>query len=445
MMYHFIKQLIKISLFFFFRKMIVIGKVNIPEKGPLIIVANHPNTLMDSLIIASITKQRIGFIANAGIFINKLVNTIFSYFNVIPIYRKKDINPGEKPDNRNTFIKCHEYLENGGTFIIFPEGSSYYELKLRDIKTGTARIALSFEKLKNFKGNLKILPIALDYSDAIQFRSMISVTVNKPLPVSDYKKAYATNNFDTVKKLSNDIRKELLKNIPHTSSKNQEDFLIKTHKFYSTYVNPKANLFVNTQKSLELRTQISKAFNYLNKHNSTLYKDTQNNVLLFFKSLEQEGLTPGFFTDQFQRKNNIVVLGTYMLKFIIFLPLYLLGILINYIPYKLPSKIFEALKIDIEYKTSVQMVAGLLIFPLFYAVEIWLYRYYISTVFWHSILLIVLFLISGYIAMFYYTELKRFSRILRFYFFIKDDKKVALLKLRNKILKTLKETQKSLV
>ena len=196
---------------------------------------------------------------------------------------------------------------------------------------------------------------------------------------------------------------------------------------------------------MELRTQISKAFNYLNKHNSTLYKDTQNNVLLFFKSLEQEGLTPGFFTDQFQRKNNIVVLGTYMLKFIIFLPLYLLGILINYIPYKLPSKIFEALKIDIEYKTSVQMVAGLLVFPLFYAVEIWLYRYYISTVFWHSILLIVLFLISGYIAMFYYTELKRFSRILRFYFFIKDDKKVALLKLRNKILKTLKETQKSLV
>ncbi len=444
-MYHFLKQLIKISLFFFFRKIVVIGKENIQEKGPLIIVANHPNTLMDSLIIASITKQRIGFIANAGIFINKLVNAIFSYFNVIPIYRKKDIKPGEKPDNRKTFIKCHEYLENGGTFIIFPEGSSYYELKLRDIKTGTARIALSFEEIKNFKGNLKILPIALDYSDAIQFRSMISVTVNKPLSVSDYKEAYANNNFETVKKLSNDIRKELLKNIAHTSCKNQEDFLIKTHKFYSTYIDPKTNLFVNTQKSLELRTQISKAFNYLNKHNSTLYKDTQNNVLLFFKSLEQEGLTPGFFTDHFQHKNKLVVLGTYVLKFIIFLPLYFLGLLINYIPYILPSKIFEALNIEIEYKTSVEMVAGLLVFPLFYAVEIWLYRYFVSTVYWHSIILLVLFLISGYAAMLYYTELKRFSRIVRYYFFINNDKKEALLKLRNKILKTLKDTQDSLM
>jgi hypothetical protein len=41
-------------------------------------------------------------------------------------------------------------------------------------KTGTARIALSYEELQDFDGNLKNTPIALDYSDSIQFRSTIS-------------------------------------------------------------------------------------------------------------------------------------------------------------------------------------------------------------------------------------------------------------------------------
>ena len=68
MIYHFLRQIIKISLFIFFKKIVVTGKENIPVKGPLIIVANHPNTLIDPLIIGSITKQKIGFIANAGLF-----------------------------------------------------------------------------------------------------------------------------------------------------------------------------------------------------------------------------------------------------------------------------------------------------------------------------------------------------------------------------------------
>ena len=168
----------------------VSGKEYIPEKGPLIIVANHPNTFMDPLLVAAITGQRIGFVANAGIFINKVINKIFTYFHVIPIYRKKDIQLGEKPDNRKAFVKCHEYLDRKGTLLIFPEGTSYYELKLREIKTGTARIALSYEDLKDFNGSLKIIPIALDYSDSIQFRSIVSITICKAIDVQDYKEAF---------------------------------------------------------------------------------------------------------------------------------------------------------------------------------------------------------------------------------------------------------------
>ena len=127
---------------------------------------------MDPLLVASLAEQRIGFVANAGLFTNRLLRPFLRYFHAIPIYRKKDVAPGEKRDNAEAFSKCHEYLATGGTFLIFPEGSSLYELNLREIKTGTARIALSYEASKGFAGGLRILPVALDYSDAIQFRSM---------------------------------------------------------------------------------------------------------------------------------------------------------------------------------------------------------------------------------------------------------------------------------
>jgi glycerol-3-phosphate O-acyltransferase/dihydroxyacetone phosphate acyltransferase len=445
MIYRLLRQIIKLSLFIYFKKIVVTGENNIPAAGPMIIVANHPNTLIDPLIITSITKQKIGFIANAGLFSNKLLARIFNFFNVIPIYRKKDILPGEKPDNRTAFSKCHEYLSKGNTILTFPEGSSLYELNLREIKTGTARIALSYEELQDFDGNLKILPIALDYSDSIQFRSTISITVSEPISIDSYRQAYANNDFETVLKLTEYIRKELAKSIPQTSSKTQEEFLVKSYKFYITFSEPMNDLQLDTKKSLALRNQVSKALVYTLEHHPDLYYDIQTAVLSFFKLLAEERLTPGFFTDHFLQKNKVLVCLNYLLKFIFLAPIYIFGVLINYLPYILPSQVFKALKIDIEYKASVEMITGLLLFPLFYSLEIWLFRQYISSDFSYTVLLFLAFLISGYVAMYYWTGIKRFKRVINFYFFMKSERKRKLLQLRDEILTNMGKAREIIV
>jgi len=445
MIYHFLKQIVKLSLFIFFKKIVVTGKENIPKKGPMIIVANHPNTFMDPLIILALTNQRIGFVGNAGIFSNKIMAKIFKYFHVIPIFRKKDILPGEKPDNKEAFVKCHEYLNQENTLLIFPEGNSYYELKLRKIKTGTARIALSFEALHNFEANLQILPIALDYSDSIQFRSMVSVTINPPISIASFKESYTLNESDGVLELTESIRKELVKNIPQTSGKEQEEFLVRAHKFFTTYNHPSADLYLDPKQSLELRNQVSKSMHILQKHNDELYKDTQTKLHHFFKMLKEEGLTTGFFTDQFLKKNALLVCFNYFIKFIFLFPIYIYGLLVNYIAYILPSKIFYILNIDIEYKTPVEMTSGIITFPLLYSLQIWLFRNYISEEFWYSFLLLLSFPISGFIAMFYYTEIKRFARVVHFYFFIKPEMKFNILELRNKIINNIEKARKSLI
>mgnify|MGYP000486134643 FL=1 len=434
MIYRFFLQIIKISLFFFFKKIVVSGKKNLLNNGPLIIVTNHPNTFMDPLIIVSIMKQQIGFLANAGIFLNSIITRIFSYFNVIPVFRKKDIAPGEKPNNKKSFLKCHEYLDKKGIILIFPEGNSYYELKLREIKTGTARIALSYESLKGYDENLKILPISLDYSDSIQFRSMVSVTIGKPFSIKKYKQLFLKDESTGVLALTETIRNELEKNIPNTANKKQEQFLLKSHKFYTTFNDPKTNLHLNPKQSLASRVQISKSLILLNKNNHNLYIDTEMKLNQFFEKLNEEKITPGFFTDKFLRKNSSLVFIGYLVKFILLAPIYLFGIVSNYIPYIFPSFIFKTLKLDIEYKTPTQMTVGLFTFPLFYWLEMKFIEYYLNIDLWGSWVFLIAFVISGYIAMYYWTELKRFKRIVHFYIFMKNDKKISISNLKNEIL-----------
>ena len=437
MIYRLLRKIITLSLFFFFKKIVVSGKENRLHEGPLIIVANHPNTLMDPLIIASLMKQQIGFLANAGIFANAIVASVLRYFHVIPVFRKKDIAPGDKPDNKYSFLKCHEYLDKKGTILIFPEGESYYELKLREIKTGTARIALSYESLNGLDDRLKILPIALDYSDSIQFRSMVSVTIGEPISLQAYKDSFLKNEITGVSTLTDAIRKELERHIPNTTNKEQEQFLLKSHKFYTTFNDPKGDLHLNPKHSLASRAQISKVMNALRESDTKLYVDTEIKVHHLFDQLKYEGLSPGFFTNKFFNKSSTLVLMGYFLEFLLLAPFYLFGLLANYVPYILAGSVFKVLKLDIEYKTVVLMIVGLFIFPLCYWLEIKLIENYFTIDLWESFLLLFSFVISAYIAMYYFTEAKRFRKVLHFYFFMKPEKKDSIINLRDEILSNI--------
>ena len=437
MIYTFIKRLVTISLYIFFKKIVYTGKENIPKEGPLIIVANHPNTFTDPLIIALAVKQRVGFIANASIFTNKTLAKIFTYLHIIPIYRKKDIAKGEKPDNQKTFAKCNEYLSNKGTFLIFPEGSSYYELKLREIKTGTARIALSFEESKNFNGNLKITPISLDYSDALQFRSMVSVIISKPITLDKYRETYLKDEFEAAKELTQEIKEELAENVTHTSGKVQESLLLRVHKFVYTYQVPDANIYKNPRQSLDMRKQLSVAFSYTKEKHTELYRTIEKKIHFFFNSLNVDGLTPGFFTDKFTHQNKPLILFGHFIQFFLLLPFFLFGVVTNFLPFIIPTKIFRSLKTDIEYKTSVEMILNIFTFPLFYTTATLIFRYYFGKALYLTILFVILLFASGYIAYYFWIELKRFKRMLQFYFFTTNKKRIDYLILKKDILKDI--------
>jgi glycerol-3-phosphate O-acyltransferase/dihydroxyacetone phosphate acyltransferase len=440
MLYALIKVLVRISTAVFFKKIVVVGREKMPDHGPTIVVANHPNTLMDPLLIASLMKQQVGFVANAGIFSNDFLTRFFRYFHVIPIYRKKDVAPGEKNDNTQAFAQCHAYLEQGGTFLMFPEGTSHYEINLREIKTGTARIALSYVG----PGDVQIIPVALDYSDAIQFRSMVRVTVGKPIMVADYKETQQRNEAEAIDALTTDIRKALARKLPWTTDKAQEALLIKAHTFFTAYAAPEADLHANPERSLVLRKQLADALHHLQAERPELYKQTSAQLLAFFEALRVDRITPGFYTDGFQQKNFLLLCLGYVAQLALLAPVYLFGLLTNYIPYILPSLVFKASRMEVEYKAPVQMIVGLICFPLFYGLQLWAFHRYIDPRLWTAALFLLTLPMAGYTAMWYWTELQRFARILRFRFVVPAARKGQMLRERDAILAAMMEARESL-
>lgn len=440
MLYALIKVLVRISTAVFFKKIVVVGRERLPARGPAIVVANHPNTLMDPLLVAMLFQQQVGFVANAGLFSNNFLTRFFRHFHVIPIYRRKDVAPGETPDNTQAFAECHAYLAQGGTFLIFPEGSSHYEINLREIKTGTARIALSY----NGPGDVQIIPVALDYSDAIQFRSMVRVTVGRPITASAYKGVHQRSEAVAVEALTADIRKALARKLPWTMGKDQEALLIKAHTFYTAYAAPEADLHDDPGRSLTLRKQLADALHRLKDTRPDLYDRTTIELLTFFAALRADRITPGFLTDAYRRKSFPLLLLGYLAELVLLAPLYLFGLVTSYLPYILPSLVFKASGMEVEYKAPVQMVVGIICFPLFYGLEVWAFHRFIDPRAWTAALFLIALPIAGYTAMWYWTELQRFARVLRFQFVVPQERKDEMIRERDEILKAMEEARKSL-
>ena len=262
MIYGTLKILLKISLRIFFKEVSINRPYELPKEGPLMVVGNHPNTFMDPLIIATLFRQRMGFLGNASIFVHATVNAIFRFFQVIPVYREKDVSPGAKIDNAHTFRECYKFLEGRNSLMLFPEGSSYHELKLRKIKTGGARIALGVEHKNDFELGLKVIPIGLYYSNPSKFRSKIYVNVGAPISVKDFQKTYQTNEVEGVQSLTRRIKQSLEGLTITTSDQEQEELFFKIKRIYKNHLVETFSSTGDKHEEFRLTQEIANAIQY---------------------------------------------------------------------------------------------------------------------------------------------------------------------------------------
>ena len=155
---------------------------SVPARGPVLLVANHPNSLVDPIIVAGATGRRVRFLAKAPLFSHPRIGWMVKAAGAIPVYRRQD-DPSAMGQNRDALEAVIRELSAGAAIGIFPEGVSHSEPSLAELRTGTARMALSFyaETARTFP----IVPVGIVPARKERFRSEMRVVLGEPVEWDD--------------------------------------------------------------------------------------------------------------------------------------------------------------------------------------------------------------------------------------------------------------------
>ena len=170
---------VKLGLFFYSKKITVLGRKNIPKKGAVLFAVNHPNGLVDPLYVTTTNSRQNHFLVRAASFKNPIVKKILESLYLMPIYRIRD-GIKQLSNNQEIFEKCFNILNKGETLMIFPEGSHDKKRTIRLLSKGFTRIITgALEKYSDLE--ITVIPVGITYQHPSQFPTKVTINYGEPI------------------------------------------------------------------------------------------------------------------------------------------------------------------------------------------------------------------------------------------------------------------------
>ena len=181
-------RLVRFLVGLFFRRVEVSGVDHVPKTGGGILIAWHPNGLVDPALIISGFPRRVVFGARHGLFSWPVVGRLMRALGTVPIFRASDLKKADDEARRQANQKSLDAMAqavcDGGFAALFPEGVSHDDPFLQELKTGAARLYYRATQLCAENGVPPvIIPVGLHYDDKTMFRSDALVEFHAPLRI----------------------------------------------------------------------------------------------------------------------------------------------------------------------------------------------------------------------------------------------------------------------
>lgn|GEM_PF-490514 len=191
--YQHLVDFIRGLLWIFFRQVRVAGVENVPREGGGLLVAWHPNALLDPGLIIATMPRRIVFGARSGLFKVPLLSSLMRAVGTVPIYRRHHGGGGRgvseeerRAANRRSLDALAGAIAGGDFAALFPEGQSHDEPAVQDLKTGAASLYYrALELTPEGEPPPVILPVGLHYDEKGAFGSRALVVFHPPLELPD--------------------------------------------------------------------------------------------------------------------------------------------------------------------------------------------------------------------------------------------------------------------
>lgn len=400
---------------FYYKRVYVVGRKNIPEKGkPVIIIANHQNGANDALNILYMFNdhRQPVFIARGDIFKKDAVAKILRYLKILPTFRTRDGGFNDVKYNMTSFDIASDILTRGNTLVIYPEAQHQQGHYLGTFKKGFPRIAFAAEEKADFKLGLQILPINIHYLDYFNARTKVSLTVGEPFGFDEFFETFKTDPNIAYQQLNAKARAQLKALTPDIEL--HQEYLKEIELLRTMWVKPcltkkglnpnyfpyhRAEEITIIDRITKMKTEEPDRFEYL--------------MLItrqYIEELEQLNLRDWVVGQEISLSQ---LLGKTLI-YLILLPLFLFGLINNAIPFYFPAYLRRNIK-DRHLHASFHCVGSIVSFTLYYPI-----MFAILWIVSKSVLFALAYIVAMFASFFIFFEYKRswlkFSARWRYYF-----------------------------
>jgi len=380
------RGLIRFWLWVFFKSIDVRHPERVPATGPALLCVNHPNNLIDSLLVGAVVPRKVHYLATAALFRNPLLARLLAACGVIPVYRRQDEQrifvrpptvdaglaaPVTVDRNTEAFAACFRAFDRGGIVGIYPEGTTHAEARVQRIKTGAARIALGWET--EHPGTLALVPVGLSFEARKAFGGRVLVSFGPALGVQPYLDAYREDPAKAVDALTRVIQWAMEAEVVHVERIDAAGLVRALEELYrgelARELQRDRGLGPKQIDPIRLSRAIVDAVNYFKARDpervERLWQRLQGyRALLAAHRVRDEavGARARHEPALGRRRSWQATAG---------LPIFAYGAVVNALPYFVPRWLARRVaRKETDYAT-VRLLASIVALPLFWGLEIW--------------------------------------------------------------------------
>jgi glycerol-3-phosphate O-acyltransferase/dihydroxyacetone phosphate acyltransferase len=374
--YGILRLIARFWIWFFFRDVTVRGAEGVPSAGPVLLCVNHPNNLIDSLLVGAVLPRKVHYLATATLFRRPPLVRFLTRAGAIPVYRRQD-DPSQADRNRETFAACRRALEAGGVLAIYPEGTTHADAKVLRIRTGAARIALDYEVARRDtrRPPLTLVAVGLSFAARKAFRGGVRVAFGPPLPLAEHAARARQDPGAAVEGLTDAIQAAMEAELVHVDRVGAAEVVRAVEALYRDelvrQLRAERGLAPEAVDAFRLSRAIVEAVAHFSVHDpdrvARLWRQIRRYRALLARCHVRDQAVRARLAvpdpPRRLRESWLAILG---------LPVFAYGALGNALPYLLPRWLSRRVaRKETDYAT-VRLLSSIVAFPLFWGAETWL-------------------------------------------------------------------------
>ncbi|MEP6652954.1 MAG: 1-acyl-sn-glycerol-3-phosphate acyltransferase [Myxococcales bacterium] len=378
------------------------GAGYLPPGGPALFVANHPNGLLDPLVLRVVIGRPVRFLAKSTLWGNPFGRLAMDAFQCLPVYRQQDAGQdagqdigqdigtkgslGEQPAgvaapparsrfvqrNEETFARCRAELAAGAELALYPEGTSHSDPALKPLKSGAARIALSAAAQAGASGMRNgtttttttttttggapipmpvVVPVGTHYDDKVVFRSGVHLVIGPSIDLDDHLRKFEANQKEGIESLTADIRARLNELVLQAETRELLAGIARVASWTA------ADADDDSPQRRHARThELLAAYRHLKARDPARLEQVAETARRYARTLEQLGVRDPWALEAPRVSPGSVLVS--LVKTVVMLPAASWGALTSWVPYRLSGLLSARLTRDEDVLSTIKMIVG---------------------------------------------------------------------------------------